>query len=285
MENLSADPKLVESKSVSADFIAVDEKQDSVVVSSPSLPDLPHVESPAFPSPAFTPFIPVSSASVGSQSESPTTMTESDPLIIPTTELPITKPDEAVSAVVEQPHIEPVAEPTEQPVATPTLEIIPTEEPRDGCETFINKIHAIYEKLKKDPDSIAFMKVNPTFMQIFGILLEKNPIIFKEFEQKIKIILEDGKLSVKDIPHMIKLLKQVYSAIKSLNLKSISGEVYGQLAIDVVYSIFVISVNQGLIQLNQPKESIAQFLLILESCRDLIDITVEYKKWWMMCGC
>lgn len=267
------------------------EEPTSFGISSTILPDLP----------VFVPFVPSSSSSLDTTTMpdvSPVAAADSAPVV---DAAPVADSSPVVDAapVADSSHVVDAAHvtdstTTEAPTVTVDLPLpmpMQDEEPVPACDpslkpkTFIDKINSIYEKLKKDPDSVAFIKANPTFLKVFGMLLEKNPILFLEFESKINLILEDGKLSVKDIPNIIELLNHVYFAIKSLKPKSVSADVYSQIAIDIVYSIFVICENQGIIKLNQPKETITHFLLILESCRDLIKLSIEYKKWWMICGC
>ena len=147
-------------------------------------------------------------------------------------------------------------------------------------KTFYQHITDAFDKLSKDPQSIAFIKVNPSFMHIFNILLKENKFIFDRFEISVNKILEDGKLNVRDIPEIINLLKLVYTTIKNMKLKTVKKEMYAQISLDIVYSIFVICIDQEIIKVNVPKETIKEFLSILVSCNDLIEINTKYKKRW-----
>lgn len=150
-------------------------------------------------------------------------------------------------------------------------------------KSFYRIIEDAYEKLCKDPESIPYIKVNPLFMQVFSIVLKNSPHIFNHFEISLNKILKDGKININDIPEIINLLKLVYTSIHNLNLKNVKKELYTKIAVDIVYTVFAICIEFNVIKVNIPNETLKQFLSILVSCNDLIEISIQSKNRWICC--
>ena len=177
-----------------------------------------------------------------------------------------------ISIVPEQPQDTSIVKPVQ------TLSVSLTDN-----KSLLEILSEKYEELKQNPDAVAFVQINPTVMRVLGILLSNNKIIFDEFESSVETIMKDNKLSIRDVPELIKLLKLIYSKIISLKIKNIPKTIYIKVSMDVVYTVFAICIDVQLIKVNNPQQCLRQLREILESCSELIELSLEYKKWWLCC--
>lgn len=146
--------------------------------------------------------------------------------------------------------------------------MLPKEENMSNLLKIFNDLFQTQEKI----DALK-VKVNiaPKDIEFIKKILEQAPDLFKDIDTGLEIILKDKVINSKDIPQIIKMVKDAYKNIiaTNKNIKNITLED----SIIFIKNIILILIEYDYIKVENKEE----FNLIIDLCIDLLQTNLNLK--------
>jgi len=163
-------------------------------------------------------------------------------------------------------------------IISETDKMIPKEENMSNLLKIFNDLFQTQEKI----DALK-VKVNiaPKDLEFIKKILAQAPDLFKDIDTGLEVILKDKVINSKDIPQIIKMVKDAYKNIIVLNknIKNITLED----SIIFIKNIILILIEYDYIKVENKEE----LNLIIDLCIDLLQTNLNLKISFMgkICDC
>lgn len=175
-----------------------------------------------------------------------------------------------INAIIESTVQTTVSEPliVETPKPEPESELAKTI--RDASLSVLLRIVASGQL------SSATMPLDKTTTAILLELLDKKPKTFDNIQESVQFIVQDGKLNAADIPHLYKLVTELYPLVKHSKLRPSTLDC-ANIVGTVLKVVIHVLVNERKIKVSNPEQFIQQLDKLVDSAIELVSLAKSLK--------
>ncbi len=121
------------------------------------------------------------------------------------------------------------------------------------------------------------VSLDKTTTNILLELLNTTPSTFDTIQETIQLIVQDGKLNAADIPHLYKVVTEVYPLVKQSKLRPSSLEC-AKIVGTIVKVVIHVLVNEHKIQVSNPAKFLTDIDGLVDNAIELVSLAKTIKQ-------